>query len=232
MESDWARPWLPGVLASDASLSGYGVAQSFWNPSDVATVGRIAEVRRWRCGAVLARRHAFESAGSRVDSCSGEVLRDCFGRPIPLDPELAEKIASESWETDPSFPEVPSRLLSSHSWIKVMADTWFFDVDIVRLEAQALLEAAERSAHSQVVHDCRMLLLSDKISIVLCFTRGRSRDLRLHSQVSRFASVWRATSGSASNGYRASSTPVTRGSREHDSASDSYQKSRRPPRFE
>ena len=45
IESDWARPWLSGVLASDASL--YGAAQSFWNPSDVATVGRVPEVRRW-----------------------------------------------------------------------------------------------------------------------------------------------------------------------------------------
>ena len=58
-EADWARPWLPGVLASDASLTCYGVAQSFWNPSDIVVVGRIPEVRRWRCGAVLARRHAF-----------------------------------------------------------------------------------------------------------------------------------------------------------------------------
>ena len=69
MEADWARPWLPGVLASGAFLSGYGVAQSFWNPSDIAAVGRIPGVRRWRCGAVLARRHALESDCFRVDSC-------------------------------------------------------------------------------------------------------------------------------------------------------------------
>ena len=80
---------------------------------------RVPEVRRWICGAVLARRHAFESAGFRVDSCSGELLRDCFGRPISLDPELAEVIASERWETDPSLPEVPSRLLSSHSCLQL-----------------------------------------------------------------------------------------------------------------
>ena len=43
----------------------------------------------------------------RVDSCSGEVLPDCFGCPISLDPELLVMIASERWETDPNFPEVP-----------------------------------------------------------------------------------------------------------------------------
>ena len=66
IELDRARPWLPGVLASDASLSGYGAAQSFWNRSDVSTVGRVPEVTRLRCGAVFVRRHAFESAGFRV----------------------------------------------------------------------------------------------------------------------------------------------------------------------
>ena len=54
-----------------------------------------------------------------------------FGRPISLDLELAEIIAFERWETD---LEVSSRLLSSQTWKKVMADKWFFDDDILRLE--------------------------------------------------------------------------------------------------
>ena len=61
IEADWVWPWLPNILASD--FFGHGVAQGFCNPSDVAAVGRIPEVKRWRCGAALARRHAFESAG-------------------------------------------------------------------------------------------------------------------------------------------------------------------------
>ena len=149
IEADRIRPRFPCVLASDASLSGFGVAQSFWSISDVSAVGRIPEVRRWRCGAVPARRHAFQSAGFRVDSLSGEVLRDGFGRPFSLDLEMVEILASERWETDPSFPEVPSQLLSSDSWKKVMADRWFCDDDILRLVARALVKAAERAAHSQ-----------------------------------------------------------------------------------
>ena len=96
---------------------------------------------------MLVHRHAFGSASVRVDSCSGEVLRDCFGRPISLDPELAEIIASERLETA-SFLKVPSPLLLSHSWKKVMADNRFFN-DILRLEALALVTAASRAAHSQ-----------------------------------------------------------------------------------
>ena len=160
IEADRIRPRFPCVLASDASLSGFGVAQSFWSISDVSAVGRIPEVRRWRCGAVPARRHAFQSAGFRVDSRSGEVLRDGFGRPFSLDLEMVEILASERWDTDPSFPEVPSQLLSSDSWKKVMADTWFFDDDILRLVNRALVKAAERAAHSQPVHDCRLLLVT------------------------------------------------------------------------
>ena len=131
----------------------------------------------------------LRALGFRVDSRSGEVLRDCFGRPISLDPELAETIASERCETDPSFPEVPSRLLSSHSWKQVTADKRFFDDDVLRLEARALVKAAERSSHSQPIHDCKVLLLSDNVSIVLCFNHGRSRDFRLLTPIGRFASV-------------------------------------------
>ena len=61
-----------------------------------------------------------------------------------------------------------------------MADTWFFDDCILTHEARALVKAAAgRSVHSQPVHDCRILLLSDNLSIVLCFNRGRSRDFRV-----------------------------------------------------
>ena len=80
IEAGWSRPWLSGVLASDDSLSGNGVAQAFWSTSDVAAVGRVREVRRLRCGAIPARRHVYVLV-FRVDASSGEVLRDCFGRP-------------------------------------------------------------------------------------------------------------------------------------------------------
>ena len=126
IEAGWARPRMAGVLASDASPCGFGVAQSFWDISDVATVSRVPEVRRWRCGAVPAGRHAFESSGFRVGSCSGEVLSDGFGRTVSLDPELEEIIASGRGETDSNFREIPSHLLSSQSWKKVVADRWFF----------------------------------------------------------------------------------------------------------
>ena len=102
-----------------------------------------------------------------------------------------------------------------------MADTRFFDHDIHRLEAGALVKAAEPSSHSQPVHDCRTLLLSDNLSIVLCFTRGRSRDFRVLTQIKRFASVCLARNTRISIRWiRSEYNSSDRGSREHDSAND------------
>ena len=90
-----------------------------------------------------------------------------------------------------------------------MADKWFFDDDI-----------AERPAHSQRVHDCRILLLSDNLSIVLCCNRGRSRDFRLSLPRSDVLPrcVWRATS--AFRWIPSEFNSSDRGSRKHDNVFD------------
>ena len=149
IESDWARPWLSGVLASDASLSlsRCGAAHCFWNPS----------------------------------------------------------IASERWEADPNFAEVPSRLLSSHSWKHVMADKWFFDDDILRPEAPALVKAASR---------CTTAGCCYSVTIFQLYSASTVDDPATSDSLPRsdvlLRCVFRATPGSASDGYRASSTAVTR----------------------
>ena len=130
------------------------------------------------------------------------------------------RMASERWEVDPCFTEVPPRLLSSHSWKKVMADTCFVDDDIPGLEARALVKAAEGSAHSPPVHDHRILSLSDNLSNVLCFNRGRSRDFRLLTQIRRFASVCLEHSGISIRWIPSEVNSSDRKSREHDSEYD------------
>ena len=75
-----------------------------------------------------------------------------------------------------------------------MGDRWSFDDDILRLEALALVKAAERAVHSQPVHDCRYSVA------------------RLLTQIRRFASIC-LTSESALDGYQVNSTAAT-GSRE------------------
>ena len=52
-----------------------------------------------------------------VSRLAGRIVT-VLGRPISLDPELAGIISSKRWATHSSFPQVPSHLLSSHSWKK------------------------------------------------------------------------------------------------------------------
>ncbi|CAK0882062.1 unnamed protein product, partial [Prorocentrum cordatum] len=60
---DWWLPWNPCVLETDASLAGWAMAQSFWEPSRVASVGRVSERSRFkRVGAHSARESALTSA--------------------------------------------------------------------------------------------------------------------------------------------------------------------------
>ena len=134
--------------------------------------------RRWRCEAVLARRHASFFVSILV---AGEVLRDCCGRPTSLDPELAEIIASERWETDPSFPEVPSRFA-----LESLVEKDFGCQMVFRRTAMSSdLKPGPWSKQPSAQHtasrflDCGMLLHSDNLSIELCFNPGRSRDFRL-----------------------------------------------------
>ncbi|CAK0793120.1 unnamed protein product, partial [Prorocentrum cordatum] len=178
LESRWNRDWMPFVCSSDASLYGHGVAEAQFDSAQVALVGRVSELSRWRLGAGLARQHAFET-GSLLNSRMGEVVRDAEGVPRRLDSELLDILNSERWKCDPGFPELPHELLRDSHWKTVMADRWVFADDILRLEARALVKAASRAAHSQPVKDCRVLLLWDNLSVVLCFCRFRFRDFRL-----------------------------------------------------
>ena len=176
------------------SLSGYGEARRYWSPSDVAMVGRVLEVRRSRFGAVPARRHAFDSAGFS-------------GRPICLEPELVEIIASERWETDPSFP---SRLLSSHSWKKVMVDSGFSTTTPSELKPGPC--AKQPCAQHTASRDTTTGYYDSGTIFQLC-SASTVDDPSTSDSLSRSdvlpRCVWRATSGSASDGYQASSTAVT-----------------------
>ena len=59
----WDMKWSTSVYATDASLTGYGVAKSEWVAEDVAATGRVSEMRRWKLGAEKARSHALVAAG-------------------------------------------------------------------------------------------------------------------------------------------------------------------------
>ena len=98
---------------------------------------------------------AFQSAGFCVDSRFGQVLRDGFGRPISLDPEMVEILTSERWETNPTCSEVPS-----HLFLESSAEEGHGRQVVYRrrypLEARALVRAAQRAptANQHTTADC------------------------------------------------------------------------------
>ena len=62
--SDWWTPWNRDVLASDASLTGYGVASSRWTVAEVSRIGRVRERDRFLDPSVVsARRSAIRASG-------------------------------------------------------------------------------------------------------------------------------------------------------------------------
>ena len=68
LAAEWRRPWLPAVLSCDASLTGWGIARSWWGALSAGDCRRTAERSRFvRSGGVPARRRALEGAGFRQE---------------------------------------------------------------------------------------------------------------------------------------------------------------------
>ena len=109
--SDWTTQWSSLVTATDASLSGFGIATSWWPRSVVTSCGRVSERTRFRRrGPVQARESAMLAAGFElidgVWEAGGEgehrdeIDVDCRGE----------------WEFDSKFPEVPAEFLRGELW--------------------------------------------------------------------------------------------------------------------
>ena len=161
LESSWTTPWNPLVLASDASLSGWAVAGSYWSRQDVATIGRVQERSRFRYTDMAApREHALGSLGFSQDN----------------DGKWHATGASGVWEQDSEFPEVPGHLLAGERWETLVAQEWFFyDEPINVLEARAAVKAIERIAYSKYGFRIRQLIIVDNMAVALCFNRHRAR---------------------------------------------------------
>ena len=134
--------------------------------------------------------------GFRVDSRSGEVLRDCFGRPVSLDPELAAIIASDGRQIQ-AFQRcrlVCSRVadLKPGPWSKQPS-------------------AQHTAGRYTTAGYCDSVTIFQLCSVSTVDDASTSDSLPKSDVFP--PCVWRATSESSSDGYQASS-------REHDSACD------------
>ncbi|CAK0871913.1 unnamed protein product [Prorocentrum cordatum] len=142
MVQDWWRPWNCCVLQTDASESGWGMAQSFWPQHVVEQVGRLPERARFRSALGRpARESALAAANLARDSsgalCSFEGMKN---------PDSLASDPLSSWELDPGFAEVPWQWLRKGAWETVRSGVWRFAEDILILEARALVKSIQRLA--------------------------------------------------------------------------------------
>jgi len=183
LESQWDRPWMPMVYSADASLHGWGVAESEWRRDEVAAVGRVPERARFRrVDGVPARESAMRAAGFEYEPITDRWSASAAGAEVDrATPECSE------WVLDESFPEVPAELLHGSRWKLVMRDRWLYEEDILILEARALIKAVAKVAHSAPCAHCRVLMLGDNVFVILSFGRCRARDHKLLIHVRRMA---------------------------------------------
>ncbi|CAK0816207.1 unnamed protein product, partial [Prorocentrum cordatum] len=148
MDASWSLPWAPNVVATDASEEGFGAAISTWDPRDVATVGRIMEMGRFR-------RLPGVSARSRF-----------FGALEDLESDLGGDDLDRPYDVDTGFPEVPHRLLSEARWSTLLAGPWrYFDEGIFTLEARALVLGFQALVSEYQVRNARLLFLVDNMGL-------------------------------------------------------------------
>ena len=92
--------------------------------------------------------------------------------------DVSEEAGEEGWETDPRFLEVPCRLLAAEDWATRALGPWQWPEGIFVLESRALLKALERIAFTRFGRSIRQVILTDNMSVVLCFSRLKVRNDR------------------------------------------------------
>ncbi|CAK0867094.1 unnamed protein product [Prorocentrum cordatum] len=142
MVQDWWRPWNCCVLQTDASESGWGMAQSFWPQHVVEQVGRLPERARFRSALGRPARESALAAANLARDSSGAL---CSFADMDNPDSLASDPLS-SWELDPGFAEVPWQWLRKGAWETVRSGVWRFAEDILILEARALVKSIQRLA--------------------------------------------------------------------------------------
>ena len=108
LHSDWDARWLRGVYRSDASLDGFGLAYSLWDPEDVGRAGRVAERSRHRLGAETARRRAVEAAGLQL------LADGAVGRPEERASDIPEEEVARC-SLDPDCQRCPPSCSTPHA---------------------------------------------------------------------------------------------------------------------
>ncbi|CAK0879867.1 unnamed protein product, partial [Prorocentrum cordatum] len=142
VRAPWDLPWCETVVATDASLEGWGRCRCLLTAKPVASIARVPEVSRFRRIHCLGARAAASAALYPLHDDDETHQPPPFidtANIIDIGEALPTSPGEEEWTVDSSFPE--NDLISP--WRVTGKGKWKFGERILELEARALVLGLE-----------------------------------------------------------------------------------------
>ena len=106
---------------------------------------------------------------------------------------LERAFPTKAIEVVGAVPEVPEEMLVPGAWVRAIIGAWRESEVIHLLEGRVLLWGLRRSSRGAACHGKQILSLSDNLSDVLAFERGRSVNWGVRMQTRKSAAIQLAT---------------------------------------
>ena len=153
-------PHCPLVLATDASLTGWGIAASEVCVHQVASICRTSERSRFKL---------LPNGSARASALSQAGLYDLL--------QAVDK--GNEWVIDKKFAEIPSSILYYSKCSVCGSGIFVHQEDIGILEARAMVKSLEQFLYYPGYYGHRLLMLGDNLGVVLSFARSRARNFEI-----------------------------------------------------
>ncbi|CAK0822786.1 unnamed protein product [Prorocentrum cordatum] len=186
------RPWSSRVFGYDASCWGFGVGSVRWEPGEVAAVGRVRERARFRgllSVSEAPRSRALEHQEELEISGASEANILGLGRARAF-AEVLAGLVERCW-TGLRWPLEGGPRAQVH--LGARAQTW----------------TVRHVARDCGLHNSRVLLLGDNLSVIFAHAKGRSSTPAMNFQCRLASATALAVSSFATGGSHRNSTPWT-----------------------
>eukprot|EP00929_Paragymnodinium_shiwhaense_P052284 TRINITY_DN261_c0_g1_i1.p1 TRINITY_DN261_c0_g1~~TRINITY_DN261_c0_g1_i1.p1 ORF type:complete len:1369 (+),score=112.09 TRINITY_DN261_c0_g1_i1:1521-5627(+) len=157
-------PWSSRVVCTDASPWGYGCVQMRADEGAVKTAGRCCD--RWQFS--RQQEHSFRGHA------------------------LAAPVTEPS-TTDMGWFDTVAKLLESREWNLVSSTPWSSYSNIVNAEGRGLVFGLKHALRRTAAFNRRLVHLSDSLTCVLAFSKGRSSSMSLCRSIRTCAALLLAT---------------------------------------
>lgn len=178
IRQDLRSGWGSQLYCVDASERGLGVCAAEATVDECQKLGRYNERWRYRSKTTCnARSYVIEE---QAEANLG-ILQ--HGDPLADDGDIAN---------GKSFVQVPFSSVN-RSWLMVGRHRWNYEESIPVYEARAILHAVRHIMRHVHNFGCRHVILSDSMTAILCFSKGRAHAHRLRRVVQQVSAYLLAT---------------------------------------